>query len=56
MNVGSTDISGNGLDTKPDDSLFTASEEDRVIAAMSARESGPVITRGDTGKAVGHWS
>jgi hypothetical protein len=28
MNVGSMDISGDGLDTRPDDLLFMASEED----------------------------
>jgi hypothetical protein len=28
MNVGSSDISGDGLDERPQDSLFTASDED----------------------------
>jgi hypothetical protein len=37
MNVGSSDINWDGLDERPQDSLFTASEEDRTIAAMSAR-------------------
>jgi hypothetical protein len=62
MNVGSSDnIGGDSLDAKrPEDSLllFTASEEDQVIlAAMSAceRRSRHLITKGDTGKAVGHW-
>jgi hypothetical protein len=41
----STDISGGGLDTRPVDSLITASEEDRVIVTMSTRERGPVITK-----------
>jgi hypothetical protein len=45
MNVASTDICGDGLDERQDDSLITASEEDRVIAAMSTLERGPVITK-----------
>jgi hypothetical protein len=45
MNTGSSDIDGDGLDERPQDSLFTASEEDRMIAAMSARERGSVITK-----------
>jgi hypothetical protein len=43
--VGSTDISGDGLGARPADSLITALEEDHVIAAMSARERGPVLTK-----------
>ena len=45
MNVGSTDVSRDGLDARPDDSFITASEEDRVIAAMSTRETDPVAAK-----------
>jgi hypothetical protein len=51
MNVGgSSDISGDGLDARPDDSLFTVSDEDRmVIAAMSrlACERGSLVITKD---------
>jgi hypothetical protein len=43
MNVASMDICGDGLDTRPVNSLITASEEDRVIVVMSTSERGPVI-------------
>jgi hypothetical protein len=45
MSIVSTDISADGLDLRPDDSLLTPSENDRVIAAMSSKERGPVITK-----------
>lgn len=45
MNTSSTDICGDGLDERPEDSLITASDEDRAIAAMSSTERGPVITK-----------
>jgi hypothetical protein len=45
MNVASTDVCGDGLDERQVDSLITASEEDRVIAAMSTLERGPIITK-----------
>jgi hypothetical protein len=39
------DVNGDCLDSRPDDSLVTISEENRVIAAMSTRDRGPVITK-----------
>jgi hypothetical protein len=46
MNVASTDLNGDSLvDSRPDDSLVTISEEDRAIAAMSTRDRGQVITK-----------
>ena len=45
MNVVSMDISGVSLETRPIYSLITASEEDRVIAAMSTLEIGPVLMK-----------
>jgi hypothetical protein len=47
INVGSSDISGDVLDARPEDSLFKASDEDRMTAAMSARGTsrGSVVTK-----------
>jgi hypothetical protein len=45
MNTSSTDVCGDDLDERPEDSLITASDEDRAIAAMSSTERGPVITK-----------
>jgi hypothetical protein len=45
MNITSTDVSGDGLDSRPEDSLFAPSDEDRAIAGMSTKERGPVITK-----------
>jgi hypothetical protein len=55
MNVGSSDINGDGLDERPQDSLFTASEVDRTIAAMSAHEKGSVITKEILARRWGIW-
>jgi len=45
VNVAATDVNGDGLDERPDDSVLPRSEEERKIFAMSSQERGPVITK-----------
>ena len=45
VNVAVTDTNGDGLSERPEDSIYTTMEEDRVVFAMSSEERGPVITK-----------
>jgi hypothetical protein len=44
MNVGETEMNGDGLDERPEDSLLPRAEEDSVVFAMSSQERGPGVT------------
>jgi hypothetical protein len=45
MNVGETEMNGDGLDQRPaEDSLLPRAEEDSVVFAMSSQERGPGVT------------
>ena len=45
INTTATDTNGDGLAERPDDSLCTTTDEDRLVFAMSTKDRGPVITK-----------